>query len=185
MATVINLFGGAGVGKSTQASLLFYHLKCLGYSVELVNEYVKEHIWSERTDVLRSPTDIKQDYIFAKQHKKQYILEGKVDYIITDSPLMLSAFYHIKDDLYQYFEQYVLGCFNRFNNINLFLTRNLNIPYDENGRLQNKDGAMQIDAEMIISLEAWKLKTIPINVNDEFIWEALQVIKADSLRRLN
>ena len=85
--TVINLFGGACVGKSTQAALLFAHLKCLGHSCELVNEYVKEHIWAERKDVLRSDKDIKQDYIFAKQHKKQYILEGKVDYIITDSPI--------------------------------------------------------------------------------------------------
>lgn len=185
MTIVINLFGGAGVGKSTQAALLFYHIKCLGHSVELINEYVKEHIWSERTDVLRSATDIKQDYIFAKQHKKQYILEGKVDYIITDSPIMLSAFYHIKDELYKPFEEYVLGCFNRFNNINLYLTRNMDLPYDENGRLQDKAGAMQIDTEMILSMEHWHLDYTNIKVGDEFIWEALQIIEGSSGRTIH
>ena len=48
---VVNFFAGAGAGKSTIASEVFWKLKKLGYSTELVGEYAKEAIIKNKTNV--------------------------------------------------------------------------------------------------------------------------------------
>ena len=87
--TVINIFGGPGVGKSTLASKLFYELKTRNINVELASEWIKNKIFEgsmyPRYDQL---------YTFAKQNKLLRQLEGKVEYIISDSPLLLSMIYN-------------------------------------------------------------------------------------------
>lgn len=86
--TVINLYGGSGVGKSTVAALLFAHMKMQGLHVELVREYVKLWAWSGKQV---RPTD--QIYLLGKQSAYESLLYGKVDYIVTDSPVMLAGAY--------------------------------------------------------------------------------------------
>lgn len=94
MKRIICLYGGPGAGKSTMAAELFTILKKKGFDCELNREYVKEWVWEGR--------EIKegdQTYFFAKQSRKerQYILQG-LDFIITDSPLVLTHFYGLKYD---------------------------------------------------------------------------------------
>ena len=86
--TVINLYGGSGVGKSTVAALLFAIMKMEGHHVELVREYVKLWAWSGKQV---RPTD--QIYLLGKQSAYESLLYGKVDYIVTDSPVMLAGAY--------------------------------------------------------------------------------------------
>jgi hypothetical protein len=86
--TVINLFGGSGVGKSTVAALLFARMKILGLHVELVREYVKLWAWSGRQ--VRKEDQI---YLLGKQSAYESMLYGKVDYIVTDSPILLAGVY--------------------------------------------------------------------------------------------
>lgn len=88
MTTVINLFGGSGVGKSTVAALLFANMKIQRLHVELVREYVKLWAWSGKQV---RPTD--QLYLLGKQSAYESLLYGKVDYIVTDSPIMLAGAY--------------------------------------------------------------------------------------------
>jgi hypothetical protein len=86
---VLNLLGGSGLGKSTLAAELFVELKKAGESVELVTEYVKSWAWESR-----SPAGLENSlYIFAKQLRRESILYGKVDLIVTDCPLGLCAAY--------------------------------------------------------------------------------------------
>lgn len=86
---VINLLGGSGLGKSTVAAEIFVELKKRGESVELVTEYVKSWAWEGR-----SPAGLSNSvYIFAKQYRREALLYGKVDYIVTDCPLGLSVAY--------------------------------------------------------------------------------------------
>lgn len=95
MTVIVELLGGPGCGKSTTAAGLFHILKLEGKSVELVSEWVKKWAWEEK-EIL--PTD--QAYIFSKQMKKETDLIGKVDYIITDSPLYLSQYYGDKFSIF-------------------------------------------------------------------------------------
>lgn len=86
--TVINLFGGSGVGKSTIAALLFATMKMRGFDVELVREYVKLWAWSGKRVL---PAD--QIYLLGKQSAYESLLYGKVEYIVTDSPVLLAGAY--------------------------------------------------------------------------------------------
>ena len=86
---VVNIYAGSGAGKSTLAAELFVELKKQGKSVELVTEYVKSWAWEGR-----SPVGLETSiYLFAKQLRREAVLYGKVDYVVTDSPVGLCAAY--------------------------------------------------------------------------------------------
>ena len=85
---VINFYGGPGSGKSTKAAGLYYKMNMAGFSVELNNEFAKECVWEDNVPMLKD-----QLFMLAHQHRKILRLVGKVDYVITDSPLMLSGIY--------------------------------------------------------------------------------------------
>lgn len=86
---VLNILSGSGCGKSTLAAELFTELKKQHRSVELVTEWVKGWAWEGR-----DPTGLENSiYIFAKQLRRQSILYGKVDLVVTDSPIGLCAAY--------------------------------------------------------------------------------------------
>lgn len=88
MTQIIDLYGGPGTGKSTSAAFLYYQLKKAGKNVELVREYVKDWAWDNRTI-----NTYDQIYILGKQVRRESMLYGKVDWIVTDCPVYMSAFY--------------------------------------------------------------------------------------------
>lgn len=143
MTKVINLFSGPGAGKSTLAAGLFHQMKMDGYNVELVTEYAKDKVW----DCHKAAFD-NQIYLFAKQHNRQFRLIDKVDYIITDSPLLLSLHYGIFncDKQAKAFKKFVRCTWDTFDNINFFIRRMK--PYTEVGRNQTLDEAKEIDASV-------------------------------------
>jgi hypothetical protein len=133
---VINLFGGPGIGKSTIAALLFGKLKQNGYNAELVMEYAKDKVWEESYKTLEN-----QIYVFGKQLHRIWRLKDKVDFIITDSPLLLSIIYDKEND--QNLKSLVLSSFNKFNNKIYLLKRQT--EYQKDGRLQTEEEAKNID----------------------------------------
>ena len=141
---VINLFGPPGSGKSTTAAGVFHKLKCEGRAVELVTEYAKDMVWENRANILDD-----QLYIFAKQRRRLERLRGKVDYVVTDSPLLLSAVYgklYTPDALPEEFYQLVDTSFRSYDNLNFFLNRVK--PYSEIGRLQDEQEAFAVEKAM-------------------------------------
>ena len=88
MTKVLNVLGGSGCGKTTTAAGLFYEMKKLGISCELVQEFVKTWAYEGRNIVQKD-----QALILEKQYTREAVLYGKVDYIITDSPFILSPIY--------------------------------------------------------------------------------------------
>ena len=149
MTVVINILGGAGVGKSTCAAALFAEMKQRGIHVELVQEWVKQWAWEER-----KIGEFDQLYIFAKQARREAQLYDKVDFIVTDSPVLLSAFYEfIYTDnriISQALPEYMtVARKNRVQHFNFLLSRCKN--YDPRGRYQTEKEAVALDE----SLRKW------------------------------
>ena len=145
--TVINLIGSPGTGKSTIASELFAKMKWLGYDVELVSEYAKELVWEQRHETFKNEL-----YIFAKQQHRLFRLQGKVKYIITDRPLLLSIFYNDKyGNKSENFRNMVLEEIHKFENIDIFLNRTK--PYVSKGRNQTEEESKEFAKEMLTLAE--------------------------------
>lgn len=144
----INLHAGPGTGKSTTAAGLFALMKHEGYKVELVTEYAKELCY-EGTLAGADQIDI-----FVEQWRRMRRLEGQVDYVITDSPLMFSLIYHEPKSGEGWYRDAVLHAYNQFDNFNVFLRRVK--PYQAFGRLQDEDGARELDERIhSMPLIAW------------------------------
>lgn len=141
---VINMFGGPCTGKSTLAAGLFHYMKCQGCDVELVTEYAKDMVYEQRTNIMED-----QVYIHAKQYRRISRLRDKVEYVITDSPILLAAAYAI-EGYYSALEPLVIQTFCSFDNVN-FLIRRPNEEYKQDGRIQNELQAIEKD-ELIVSL---------------------------------
>lgn len=129
---VINLFGNPGSGKSTTASYLFTELKKQGKEVEWAFELAKELVWEEDFDLLKN-----QVFVFAAQMYRIDRLYGKVDYIVTDSPLMLKVgFYKCRNlPAPKHFKKLVQAYVKRYNNINIYL-KSINKKVSQIGRAE-------------------------------------------------
>lgn len=144
MTTVVNLFGSAGSGKSTTALGLCYFLKLKGYKVEYVSEYAKDLVNEGSIHKLKH-----QLYVFSKQLKRMEVLVDKeLDFIVTDSPILLSYFYGEKygtsgpllGDL-------VSAYHDSYSNYNVFLTRAFD--YDPKLRVQSEEES-DIDSKSLM-----------------------------------
>ncbi len=162
---VVNLFGGAGIGKSTLMARIFSELKVQGYDCEMVTEFAKDLVWEKRTETFKDEL-----YIFAKQNHRLFRVNGKVNIIVTDRPLLLTSVYNQDDkelcDL-------CLKTFNQYNNLNFLLKRQT--VYQENGRNQSEEEAMQIDKITQDLLESNEINYYTVNNND--LADIIEVIK--------
>jgi hypothetical protein len=133
---VINLFGGPGSGKSTLQAGLFYEMRRQGLNVEHVSEFAKDLVWEERYNAF---TD--QLYIVANHHRKLHLLDGKVDYVIMDSPILLTNLYMYQDPrpYVHKLHDMVVDIHFMYNNFNIFLNRKHS--YVELGRNQTETEA--------------------------------------------
>jgi len=136
---VINLFAGPGAGKSTTAAGLFYEMKHQGYKVELVTEYAKDIVWADRHKELDD-----QLYITAKQHHRIFLLKEKVEYCITDSPVVLSLVYCRM--MPSSFAPFVCDVFHEYDNIAVMVKRTK--PYVLFGRTQTEEEAKDLDRKI-------------------------------------
>jgi energy-coupling factor transporter ATP-binding protein EcfA2 len=146
MTKVINLFGGSGCGKSTTAAALFALMKQRGYHVELVREYCKYWAWNNR-----KVSEWDQLYLLGKQSAYESMLYGKVDFIVTDSPILLAGVY--QDYRSEGKHKYVGDAAKAFMNhatesgsveyLNFILKRSK--PFDPRGRWETEDQAKHID----------------------------------------
>lgn len=146
---VICLYGGPGTGKSTTAAGIFYKLKLAGYDAEMNREYVKDWVWEGRN--IKSGD---QPYLISKQARKDRLyMENNVDFIVTDSPLLLSEVYAKLDPSEGEGFGTVNALISHHHNFSkekgykidhFFLTRSKD--YNPNGRTQTEDEAKELDA---------------------------------------
>jgi len=147
---IVNLFGAPGAGKSTGTAYVFSKLKLAGINAEIVSEFAKDKVWEGNGEVFKN-----QVYIFGKQSFKISRCVGKVDVIITDSPLLLSSYYN--DSLSENFDKVVFEVFNSYNNVNFFIHRSK--AYNPIGRFQTEE-----ESDLIKD----SLRELLINNNVEF-----------------
>ena len=141
---VINFIAGPGAGKTLMAALVFGKMKLLGEKVEYIQEYAKKLVWLN--DMFRFND---QYYVNIKQFELLKSVVGHVDYIVTDSSLLLGMYYN------RYYihnisnvdktEHIIFDCYKQFNNINIYLKRNKKAEYETIGRVQNYEEALAAD----------------------------------------
>ena len=117
-------------------------------NAELITEYAKDLVWEGRLHLNRNDIEI-----FTEQLKRQFRLHGKVDVMITDSPILLSSVYVQPFD--ELFHATVMREFKKYNNLNFFIERVK--PYMKIGRMETKNGAKAIDDRIVEFLDREQL----------------------------
>lgn len=155
---LVNLYAGPGAGKSTGAAYIFAKLKMAGVDCEYVSEYAKDRVWQED----QFPLQHCQLYVTGKQCLKIYRLLGKVDVVVTDSPIAVGAMYTTEKP-YQDVCLYEAKKYK--NTYNLFVNRFK--PYNPNGRNQTEEEAKEIDRKIKAFLTDNNLEFKEINGTEE------------------
>lgn len=127
------------VHNSTTTALLFARMKFMGINCELAPEFAKDVVWGDCTALLKD-----QIYIFGQQHQRLFRLQGKVDYVITDSPLLLSMVYG--KSMPSSFRDLVSDTYDNFHNFDIFLNRVK--AFNPAGRMQTEEEAIALDVEV-------------------------------------
>ncbi|MCL2344062.1 MAG: ATP-binding protein, partial [Firmicutes bacterium] len=140
---VVNFFAGPSAGKTTCAWEVAAELKKRNIVTEYVPEYAKELVWDGRRDLLDGSYD-KQLRILNEQAHRIDRLIGKVDVVVTDSPVLLQPAY-CKENQAE-FEQAALRSFNSHNNFNLFINRGEH--FEQAGRIHNLAESRKVDGEV-------------------------------------
>lgn len=153
---VINLFAGPGAGKSTTRAMLFGLMKLNGKNVEEVTEYAKDVTW-EKNFTLYSD----QLFVTANQNRRLDRLLNQVEWVVSDSPLLLSIHYATPDYLPKTFNNLIYELWDTYDNYNFFIKRNK--PYVRIGRSQTEDEAREIDDKIIEMLDAKNMNYITID----------------------
>lgn len=145
MTKIVNMFAGPGAGKSTTKAGLFFKMKLAGYRVEVVEEFAKELTYDGDFGTMEN-----EMFMLAEQDRRQRRLLGKVDYVLTDAPLLKSAFYvrGVYDS--PAYREHIERLFDSYDNINVWIERAK--PYQTYGRTQTEVEAIALDARMRAAL---------------------------------
>jgi hypothetical protein len=146
---LVNFYAGPGAGKSTMCAGTYTELKWSDVDAEMAREYAKDKVWEKNQTVFGA-----QEYIFGKQYYKMHVLNGQVDVIVTDSPLLFSLVYDSTHN--EAFAALVKQKYNEFRNLNYFVRRVK--KYNPNGRHQTEAEAIALDATIKSMLEADKIE---------------------------
>lgn len=144
------------------AAGLFNKMKEAGFACELATEFAKDLTWEE------SPAVFCQPYVFGVQYLRIKRLVGKVDYVITDSPIMLSCYYGDAEP--DAFKAMVYDYHRRFDNMNYMLTWPIDGKYQTAGRRQDENEARQVHDAI------WGM-TNKYNLNPQIIYPDARGVK--------
>ena len=152
------MWGAPSAGKSTAAAGLFYKMKSAGYNVELISEYAKDLVWEGRTYLMKD-----QLYLLAKQNRKLERLRHKVDWCITDSPILLVLAY-MPEDYYEGFEHLTSSIWKSYDNVNFLINRHHD--FEQNGRAHTQEQSSAIDQKILEIFAKYSVDYAPVNSYD-------------------
>ena len=140
---VINGYGGPGAGKST-ACMEITALKKAGYGAEYVQEYAKELVYDKNIEMLDGSAK-NQFEILKEQTRRVDRLYDQVDFIVTDSPILLNEIYN--KELTPEYRDIVGKIQNSYSNFSFFIERDVS-NFEEEGRIHNLAESIQKDQEI-------------------------------------
>lgn len=146
---VINAFAGPGAGKTTSCLEVAEKLKKQGFVTEYVQEYAKELVYDNNLIMLDGHYEHQFD-ILKEQVKRINRLYGKVDFILTDSPVLLNNTYLNEDKSTNNYVTYcenVKKIYTLYDNFNYFVERDKS-AFEEEGRIHNLEQSIVIDDEL-------------------------------------
>lgn len=180
MSKIINLFGGPGIGKSSIAAGLTYKLKKKHISCDNPYEFPKLLAWDNNGEAVKD-----QLYVLANQHRGITKSWGKVDYIISDSPILLSLIYRnyygsensYPQRLYgESFDIMVLDTFNQYDNTNIVLERSEEGHHNEKERYQTLNMSKDLDSTIEKTLLKYNIPYHTVKVDDDTLNNILKII---------
>ena len=183
---VINAFAGPGAGKTTSCLEVAEKLKKQGFVTEYVQEYAKELVYDNNLIMLDGHYEHQFD-ILKEQVKRINRLYGKVDFILTDSPVLLNNTYLNEDkgtnDYVTYCEN-VKKIYTLYDNFNYFVERDKS-AFEKEGRIHNLEQSIVIDDELKntlhnnqIDFATYTHSTIDNIVRDSVLAYAKQLINS-------
>lgn len=173
MSKVINLFGGPGVGKSSIAAGLIHKLKKKHISCDAPYEFPKVLAWDNNKEAIKD-----QLYVLANQHRGIAKSYGKVDYIVVDSPIILSMVYkdyynnptEYPSCLYlEEFDNLILKIHNYYDNVNIVLVRSKEGEHNEKERYHNLNESIELDTTIVGTLNKYNINFIEVPVDENTI----------------
>lgn len=137
---IVNLFAGAGAGKTTCAWEIASELKKRGIETEYVSEYAKELVWDNNMEMLDGSLE-HQQILYHEQKRRIDRLIGKVDVVVTDSPTLLSIMYLKEPN--EEFAKKAVEEYKQNQNFNLFINRDK--EYQQTGRIHSLQESKAVD----------------------------------------
>ena len=161
---VINIIGGPGCDKSLFSSAIILNLNLRQKSVEQIPDYAKSLVWQKDFESLKN-----QYQIAHRQFQMIDLLDGQVQYLVTECPLPQVLYYNESYsenicDVAKTRTQ-ILEWYKRHDNLNILVERG-NKKYSHIGRFQDEDQAREIDAALkkILLREGIPFTTLPPDI---------------------
>ena len=168
---VINGYGGPGAGKSTACLEITAALKKEGYNAEYVQEYAKELVYEKDMEMLDGSPEHQYE-ILKEQTRRMDRLYDQVDFIVTDSPVMLNTIYN--KQLTPEYESLVNELQGEYINYSFFMERDAS-NFEEEGRIHNLTESIEKDNEIkdMLQKNAIKYKTYNHENVNEIVNDAI------------
>ncbi len=161
---VINVIGGPGCDKSLITSAIIVFLKLREKTIEVIPDFAKSLVWQQNFEVLKN-----QYFIAQRQFEMLSLLDGQVQFLITECSLPQVLFYNENylDNIcdIEKTRKQILEWYNQCNNINIFVERG-DRKYIRTGRFQDEKQARTIDRGMreLLDREALPYTVLPSDV---------------------
>ncbi len=162
---VINIIGGPGSGKSLIAAAIILYLHLHQKTVEAIPDYAKSLVWQQNHEVLKN-----QYFIAQRQFEMLNLLDGQVQYLITECALPQVLYYNenYADNICDIAKTraQILAWYGQHDNVNIFVERG-DKKYVHTGRFQDEEQACAIDRGLhaLLEREGLPFTTLPTQLD--------------------